>query len=137
MTPEALISYSQHDGHLGNLILEGAKVTSFVIWTEDEEDLGFLGFARHDGEWPPAGENECVFSGFPHDPSLLDDPRGRFVMEHKGREWIADVNYTDTEMTVRINLDTGWAFELWSNDKGNNWKAVREDVTLTGTGMFL
>lgn len=112
-------------------------MTSFVIWTEEEEDLGFLGFAHHEGDWPPAGKNDCIFSGFPHNPSLLDDPRSRFVMEHKGREWVADVNYTDTEMTIRIDLDTGWVFALRSDADGNAWTAVRDGVTLAGTGMFL
>lgn len=112
-------------------------MTSFVIRTEDEEDLGFLLFASHEGEWPPAGANACIFSGSPNDPSLLDDPRGRFVMEHKGQEWIADVSYTDTEMTVEIDLRAGWAFRLRSDANGNSWTAVREGETIRGTGMFL
>ncbi|MCC7253202.1 hypothetical protein [Hyphomicrobium sp.] len=112
-------------------------MTSFVIRTEDEEDLGFLLFASHDGEWPPAGANECIFGGFPNDPSLLDDPRGRFVVDHKGQEWIADVSYTDAEMTVQINLRTGWTFHLRSNAEGNSWTAVRDGETLHGTGLFL
>lgn len=29
--------------------------------TEDEEDLGIILFAAHDGEWSPAGENEYIF----------------------------------------------------------------------------
>ncbi|MCY1406456.1 hypothetical protein D9M71_217230 [compost metagenome] len=94
-------------------------------------------FAAHDGEWPPAGKNDCIFSGFPYAPSLLDDPRARFVMEHKGREWIADVDYTDTEMTVHINLNTGWAFELRSTESGNSWMAARDGEAIRGTGLFL
>lgn len=112
-------------------------MTSFVIRTEDEEDLGFILFAAHDGEWPPAGENECIFNGAPYDPSLMDDPRGRFVMEQKGREWVAVVDYTDTEMTLRMNLNAGWVFELRSNGSGNNWTAVRDGETIRGTGLFL
>lgn len=71
-------------------------MTNFVIRTEDERDLGFLMFAGHDGDWPPAGRNDCVFMGAPRDPALLDDPRAFFVAEHKGHEWAADVGYTDT-----------------------------------------
>lgn len=112
-------------------------MTSFAIWTDDGEDLGVLGFARHEGAWPPAGGHACVFMGFPHDPALLDDPRARFVMEQKGREWIAEVGYTETEMTARIDLETGWAFVLRSNADGNRWTATREGVTLAGSGLFL
>lgn len=112
-------------------------MTSFVIRTEDEEDLGFLFFASHDGAWPPAGANACVFSGFANDPSLLDDPRARFVMEHKGQEWVADVRYTNTEMTVQIDLGAGRTFHLRSNAAGNSWTAVRDGEALRGTGVFL
>lgn len=112
-------------------------MTSFVIRTDDEEDLGFLLFANHEGEWPPVGANDCAFSGFPFDPALLDDPRARFVIDHRGEHCIADVSYTDTEMTVQIVLATGWTFNLRSNAEGNAWTAVREGETLQGTGMFL
>lgn len=112
-------------------------MTTFVIRTDDERDLGFLMFAGHEGDWPPAGTNGCVFSGFPHDASLLDDPRGRFVMDNKGEEQKAELSYTDEEMTVRIALSTGWAFELRSNEEGNRWTAVRGNETIGGTGMFL
>ncbi|HUG63438.1 MAG TPA: hypothetical protein VMP03_16445, partial [Methylomirabilota bacterium] len=123
--------------HIQGGLWKGADVTNFVLRTEDEEDLGFLLFAKHDGEWPPAGENKCVFNGSPFALSLFDDPRSRFIMEHKGREWIADVHYTDMEMTVRINLSTGWTFELRSNEDGNIWTAVREDETICGVGLLL
>lgn len=112
-------------------------MTSFVIRTEDEEDLGFLLFAAHDGQWPPSGENECVFNGFPYDPWLLDDPRARFVMEQKGQEWIAAVDYTDRDITVHFNLSAGWVFELCSNESGNSWTAARDGEAIHGTGMFL
>ncbi|NSZ87619.1 hypothetical protein G6L97_26185 (plasmid) [Agrobacterium tumefaciens] len=77
------------------------------------------------------------FIGAPCDPSLLDDPRGRFVMEQKGREWVAVVDYTDTEMTLRMNLGAGWVFELRSNGSGNSWTAVRDGETIRGTGLLL
>ncbi len=111
-------------------------MTSFVIRTEDDEDLGFLLFVKQQGEWPPAGPNECVFSGTPYDSLLLNDPRGRFVTEHNGQEWIAAVNYTDTEITVLIDLDTGWTFELRSNEDGYRWMAQYEEETIGGKGMF-
>lgn len=112
-------------------------MTTFVIRTDDERDLGFLMFAGHDGDWPPAGANDCVFSGFPHDPALLDDPRGRLVMEAKGEEHSAEISYTDEEMTVRIPLPTGWTFDLRSNEAGNRWTAERAGERIEGTGMFL
>lgn len=112
-------------------------MTSFAIQTDEDEDLGFILFARHDGDWPPAGKNECIFNGFPYDAALLDDPRGRFVMEQKGQEWIADVSYSATEMLVRIDLSTGWVFELRSTESGNIWTAVRAGTTIRGTGQFL
>ena len=60
-------------------------MTSFVLRTAEGEDLGLPGFARHEDEWPPAGPNDRMFVGFPDDPKLLDDPRGRFVADHKSR----------------------------------------------------
>ncbi|WP_414831738.1 hypothetical protein [Afifella sp. YEN Y35] len=117
--------------------VEGSDMTSFVIWTENEEDLGFLMFARHEGEWPPAGRHDCVFTGSPHDPKLLDDPRGLFVAEHKGREWTAEVDYTSEQMTVRIELDAGWVFQIFSSDSGNIWIAARGAERLEGSGLFI
>lgn len=111
-------------------------MTSFVIRTEDEDDLGFLLFAAHDGDWPPAGEIGCVFSGFPLDPALLDDPRGRLVMDHKGREWVAQVSYSDREMLIRLDLPDA-RFDLRSDADGNRWRAVRGGQTLVGTGTFI
>ncbi|WP_145640776.1 hypothetical protein [Neorhizobium alkalisoli] len=112
-------------------------MTSFAIMTEDEEDLGFILFASHEGDWPPPGPNDCVFNGFPYDPSLLETPEARFVADHKGREWSADFTYTDEEMTVLIDMDTGWTFELKSNAGGNSWTARKGEETLSGTGQFL
>lgn len=112
-------------------------MTTFVIRTEDEDDVGFFMFAKHDGDWPPAGYNNCVFSGFAYDPSLLDDPHAIFVADHKGREWRAKVSYTDDEMTVLVAMDTGWTFTIRSNPEGNRWTAQREGETLLGAGMFL
>ncbi|WP_152046413.1 hypothetical protein [Aureimonas psammosilenae] len=112
-------------------------MTSFVIWTQNEEDLGFLMFAQHDGEWPPAGRHDCMFTGSPRDPQLLNDPRSLFVSQHKGREWMAEVTYTPTDMIVRIDLDTGWIFQIVSNASGNTWTAVRDVERLDGLGVFL
>lgn len=112
-------------------------MATFVIRTEDEQDLGFLLFAGRDGEWPSSGSYDCVFTGFPHDTSLWKDPRGLFVMDHKGPEWDADVSYTETKITVRITLDSGWIFELHSNEAGNRWFAERDNETISGTGKFL
>ena len=112
-------------------------MTCFVIWTDDEEDLGFLMFSAHEGEWPPPGKTDCIFTGSPHDPSLMDDPRARFVTQHKGREWSAEVSYADTQMVVRIDLSAGWRFEILSNAAGNRWMAEREGEKLHGRGMFL
>ena len=112
-------------------------MTTFVIRTDDERDLGFLMFADHDGDWPPPGAHDCIFSGFPHDPDLIDDPRGRFVMDHKNEERSAEVSYADDEMTVRIGLPTGWTFELRSNADGNRWTAKRGETSVGGTGLFL
>lgn len=112
-------------------------MTSFVIRTDNEDDLGFLLFADHEEDWPPSGENDCIFTGFPHDPALFDDPRGRFFLEHKHMEWVAEVSYTDAEMTVTIDLGTGWTFELKSNEAGNSWVANRGDERIRGTGEFV
>ncbi|MGI8397565.1 hypothetical protein ACRYWZ_14390 [Agrobacterium deltaense] len=112
-------------------------MTNFVIRTDNGEDLGFLLFVECHGGWPPSGLNECVFTGFPRDPRLLDDPCWRFVMEHKEQEWIATVNYTDTEITALIDLGTGWTFELRSSEDGYNWTAQRKEEVLRGRGMFL
>ncbi|WP_182087205.1 hypothetical protein [Aureimonas sp. ME7] len=112
-------------------------MTSFVIRTRDEDDLGFLLFAAHEGEWPPAGTIDCVFTGSPHDPSLLDDPRGRFVVTHKDREYSAEIGYTPSEMRVRIDLGDGWLFEIASDEAGNAWTATRGTERLGGSGLFL
>lgn len=111
-------------------------MTSFVIRTEDEEDLGFLLFAAHEGDWPPPGEIGCLFNGFPLDPALLADPRGRLIMDHKGREWPAQVSYSDTEMRVRLDLPDGH-FELRSDAAGNRWNARRGGEAMAGRGEFL
>ena len=112
-------------------------MTTFIIRTEDEEDLGFILFAKHSGEWPPPGEIDCVFTGSPHAAALRDDPRGRFVAEHKGREWTADVSYTETQMTVRMALSTEWTFAIVSDESGNRWQATRKSEQLQGRGVFL
>lgn len=112
-------------------------MTTFVIRTYDGEDLGFILFANHEGDWPPAGENHCVFQGFPQDQAAGDDPHRRLVLDHKGREWTADIHYTDTEMTVRIALDSGWRMTIISNAEGNQWTAERDGETIDGTGEFL
>lgn len=112
-------------------------MTTFAIWTDEEEDLGFILFAKHDGDWPPAGNNDCVFSGAPYDPALLDDPRARFVSDHKGKENVAMISYTDTEMLVRIDLDTGWVFEIRSDANGNKWFATQGGTKIEGSGLFL
>ncbi len=112
-------------------------MTTFVIMTDEEEDLGFILFAKHDGEWPPAGHNDCVFSGMPHNPALLEDPRGRFVADHKGQEHVALISYTETEMLVRIDVASGWVLEVRSDANGNEWSATKGDTKMTGTGLFL
>lgn len=112
-------------------------MTTFVIRTEDGQDLGFLLFARHEGDWPPAGRIDCVFTGFARDPGLEDDPRGSFVSAHKGREWTAEVTYTPTEMIVGIDLDTGWTFAIHGNEDGDTWTAEREAQRFEGPGLFL
>lgn len=109
----------------------------FVIRTENEDDLGFFLFAAHEGDWPPAGLNDCVFSGFPYDPALLNDPRANFIAGHKKRDWQAEVDYNDEEMTVLVAMDTGWTFAIKSNPAGNRWIAQRGDERLSGAGMFL
>lgn len=112
-------------------------MTTFVIRTEEEDDLGFFMFAKYEGDWPPPGSNFCVFNGFPWDPSLSDDPGATFVADHKGREWQAEVSYTDDEMAVLVAMDTGWTFLIKSNPDGNLWLAQRGDEKLSGTGMFM
>lgn len=112
-------------------------MTTFVIRTEDGRDLGFLMLADHDGDWPPAGRIDCVFSGFPYDPTLLDDPRGLLVMDNKGQEFSAEVSYSGNEMLLCIATATGWAFELRSDPDGNRWTATRDNMTIDGGGVFL
>lgn len=124
-----------------NWLAAGARIgvcmTTFVIRTEEEQDLGFLLFARRDSDWPSAGSYDCIFTGFPRDTSLWEDARGLFVMDHKGREWEAEVSYAETERAVRTALDSGWVFELHSNEAGNYWIAERDNTTVSGTGEFL
>jgi hypothetical protein len=122
---------------LAKMRWEGGNVTCFVIRTQDDDDIGFLLFAGHEGDWPPSGRIDCVFTGFPHDSTLGDDPHGRFVLAHKHMEWVAEVSYTEEEMTVIVDLSTGWTFELKSNEVGNNWRARHGDESICGTGEFL
>src|SRR5690606_14204560 len=84
-------------------ILRVPTMTTLVITTRDDQELGFVLFARHDGMWPPAGTNDCIITPFPaSDSSLLDDPAARFVAEHAGKEWVAEIGYGEDEMTVSI-----------------------------------
>ena len=112
-------------------------MATFVIKTVGNQDLGFLLIASGEGDWPSAGWYDCIFTGFPADTSLWDDPRGLFVMDHKGQEWKADVSHADTQMTVRIAFDSGWTFELHSNHAGNRWFAEGDGNIIFGTGEFL
>lgn len=112
-------------------------MTTFILRTEDEQDLGFVLFANHPGEWPPPGAINCVFMGLPQATALRDDPRGRFVAEHEKREWTADVNYANTQMMVRIALDTGWQLEIISEESDNRWQATRKSEQIQGLGMFI
>lgn len=112
-------------------------MTSFVIMTDDDENLGFILFASHDGEWPPAGPNDVVFAGAPQNPALNSDPAALFVAERKGREHRAEISYSDTEMQLRIAFDDGFVFTLLSDEQGNSWTAVNNETKLQGTGLFL
>lgn len=47
------------------------------------------------------------------------------------------MNYTDKEITVLIDLNTGWTFELRSNEDGYCWMAQREEEPTRGKGIFL
>lgn len=40
-------------------------------------------------------------------------------------------------MNVRMDLGTGWTFEIVSNAAGNKWLAVRGQERLEGSGLFL
>ena len=82
---------------------KGQESTTFVIRTEAGEDLSFIAFSQHEGEWPPA----------------------------------ANIDHTDTDMIVRIDLDTRWTFDLRSNENHANWTAIRGDASLWGTGILL
>jgi hypothetical protein len=113
-------------------------MTTLVITTRDDQELGFVLFARHDGMWPPAGTNDCIITPFPaSDSSLLDDPAARFVAEHAGKEWVAEIGYGEDEMTVSIAFSTGWTFDLTSGAESTSWTAMRDGVTLEGAGFFL
>lgn len=105
-------------------------MTTFVIRTEDEEDLGFILFATHSGEWPPLGSIECVFMDAPRDAALLDDPRARLIAEHKGQEWTAEVSYTSAHMMVTIDLSTEWRLEVISDESGTRWQARQRNEHL-------
>lgn len=112
-------------------------MTTFVIRTREEDDLAFLLFANHDGDWPPAGRNNVMFTSLPFGAGLGDELPGAFVNAHKGQEWIADVGYAEDAMTVRIAFGSGWTFELVSGTNGNSWRAVRGSESIQGTGIFL
>ena len=112
-------------------------MTAFALRTEEEEVLGFLLFAKHEGDRPPAGPNDCVLAGGPVKPSLLSDPRASFIRDHKGSEWTAEVSYEGSETTVRIAFSTGWNFESRSHDGGGRWWAERAGKRLEGSGAFV
>lgn len=112
-------------------------MTAFVVRTEVDEDVGFLLFARHAGEWPPAGPIDCQFTGAPADAALLDGAHARFLEACKGREWTAVVAYADEAMTVEIDLGGCRRFALRSDVDGNTWSGRGEDGPLRGTGTFL
>ena len=112
-------------------------MTTFVIRNEDEEDLGFILFAKHSGEWPPPGSIDCVFMDAPRGAALLHDPGVRLIAEHKGREWTAEVIYTSTHMIVRIDLSTDWRFEVISDEISTRWQARQRNEHLQGLGMLL
>ncbi len=113
-------------------------MTTFVLRTEDDDDLGFLMFADHEGEWPPPGINDCTISGFAFDPDVLRSPRGEWVMDHKHEEYRAAVSYTETTMTVEFDTPDGWSFRLTSNEEdGSSWTLTRAGEVLEGTGEFI
>ncbi len=112
-------------------------MTSFVLETSDGEPLGFVLFANHAGDRPPEGPIDVVFMGFPRRNSLWSDPRGALVLDHKGREWKADVRHAGGVTTVRIPLASGWVLELRGGPGGGRWSAERSGERLQGKGDFL
>ncbi len=112
-------------------------MTTFVFRTDDGDHLGFLLFAKHEGDWPPPGTARCIITGCPFDADLFDDPRAVFILDHKHVEWQAQVSYTEDTFVLRIAMPTGWRLEIVSDPEGNRWMAERDGERVSGGGVFL
>jgi hypothetical protein len=120
---------------LSGLIASLSKVATFVLMTEAGAELGFLLFAQSEKGWPRAGASDCIFTDFPRDPALWTDPHGRFVLDHKQREWTAQTARSDKEMRIRLDLEDGWRFELHARKGESRWTAQREAEATCLSGM--
>ncbi|CAH1672550.1 MULTISPECIES: hypothetical protein [unclassified Chelatococcus] len=110
-------------------------MTAIQLLTDANEPLGFLLFANPAGGQLVAGEYGCILASFPVSVTLWDDPRGRFILDHKQREFRAVVTSDAGEITIRIDMDTGWSLELKGKGDGMRWVAQRGAERVAGKAI--
>lgn len=84
---------------------------TIVLNTGNDELLGFLMIAGNDPVSSGAKKRDCIFTGVPKDPSLLDLPASNFLQMNKNQEFGVALEFDQSVIGLSISINNMLSFQ--------------------------
>ena len=103
-------------------------VPTIVLNTGDDQLLGFLLIAGHDPISSGTNKRDCVFTGVPRDPALLELPASQILQTHKNQEFELTLEFDQSVIGLSVLLSDMLSFcARIAETKSGSWYFVEGD----------